>query len=120
MEFNIIKLLANLWHFKENDNLDHENKKGDSPPVNEIKRGPVVFLDLVLTFKGFNSIYSSASTDMIWWEMPAARSCEESASLDSGRFGYRLTICFPDPVKILEKVRGIFIIIALTIFTVHE
>ena len=45
-------------------------------------------------------------------------SCEETASLDSIRFGYRLSICFLDPMKILKKVHRIFINIAFKIFTV--
>ena len=54
----------------------------------------------------------------IGWETPVARSCEETASFRSGRFGFRLSIYFSDPVKILEKTRSIFRNIALKIFTV--
>ena len=40
--------------------------------------------------------------DDIWWETPAASLCEETF-----RFGYRILICFLNPVKILKKVRCI-------------
>ena len=55
----------------------------------------------------------------IWWETPAAKSSEETLWFDSGWFGYQLSIWFSDPVKILEKVRGIFENIALKILTVR-
>ena len=50
--------------------------------------------------------------------MGNARSCEETANLDSGRFGYLHSISYSNPVEILEMVRSIFKNIALKIFTV--
>ena len=46
--------------------------------------------------------FSQVFISYIWWETPAASLCEETFW-----FGYRLLIWFSDPVKILEKARGI-------------
>ena len=51
-------------------------------------------------------------------ETPAARSCEEPFDLIPVDLVTDFWICFSDPVKILEKQRGIFINIALKILNV--
>ena len=94
----------------------------------EFKNGPVTNhhtwqrsrSDIILTVFASSEIIMKPCivSYTMWWETPVARSCEETFWFDSGWFGYRLSICFSDPVGILEKVRGIFINIALKILTV--